>query len=185
MSATRRSFLKTTTLGIAGLGLVKYTSAGLLSWQNNIPVIISTWRHGLPANEAAWEILSKGGYALDALEAGVRVSEADPDVMSVGFGGIPDARGKVTLDACIMDENGNAGSVAYLQCIKHPVSVARLVMEKTPHVMLTGKGAQKFALENGFKKEKLTDQRDEQISWKQVEKEKREFSTKINIENHY
>jgi N4-(beta-N-acetylglucosaminyl)-L-asparaginase len=113
--------------------------------------VISTWKHGIEANEAAWEILS-GGYALDAVEAGVRVSEADPEVMTVGYGGFPDARGKVTLDACIMNEKGDAGSVAFFECIKHPVSVARLVMEKTPHVMLSGKGAQRFALKNGFEK---------------------------------
>ncbi len=182
MSATRRSFLKTASLGIAGLGLVKYSGAGQFSGLNQFPVVISTWRHGLPANDAAWEILLNGGYALDAVEAGVRVSEADPNVMTVGYGGIPDASGKVTLDACIMDEKGNAGSVAYLQCIKHPVSVARMVMEKTPHVMLSGKGAQKFALENGFKKEKLRT-REMRKKWRNWKKEEREFSSKINIEN--
>ena len=183
MTATsRRSFLVKTSLGIAGLGLSKFAGATVFSGQNNFPVVISTWRHGLPANEAAWEVLSKGGYSLDAVEAGVKVTEADPDVITVGFGGIPDAKGKVTLDACIMDEKGNAGSVAYLQCIKHPISVARLVMEKTPHVMLSGKGAQKFALENGFKKEKLLTKAMRK-RWKKWKKEEREFSTKINIEN--
>lgn len=183
MTATsRRSFLAKTSLGIAGLGLSKFAGATVFSGQNSFPVVISTWRHGLPANEAAWEVLSNGGYSLDAVEAGVKVAEADPDVSTVGYGGIPDAKGKVTLDACIMDEKGNAGSVTYLQCIKHPVSVARLVMEKTPHVMLSGKGAQKFALENGFKKEKLLT-KTMRKRWKQWKKEEREFSTKINIEN--
>jgi isoaspartyl peptidase/L-asparaginase-like protein (Ntn-hydrolase superfamily) len=100
----------------------------------------------------------------------------------VGLGGIPDASGKVTLDACIMDEKGRAGSVTFLQHIKHPVSVARLVMEKTPHVMLSGKGALKFALENGFKKEKLltTERR---ADWKRWKKGEQEFDTRINIEN--
>ena len=181
-STSRRSFIAKTTLGIAGVGLSKYTHAGFLVGSGSFSVVISTWRHGLPANEAAWEILSKGGYSLDAVEAGVRVTEADPDVITVGYGGIPDAKGKVTLDACIMNEKGNAGSVAYLQCIKHPISVARLVMEKTPHVMLSGKGAQKFALENGFKKEKLRTKKMRK-RWKQWKKEEREFSTKINIEN--
>ncbi len=181
-STTRRSFIAKTSLGLAALGLSKFTMAGEISADVNYPVAISTWRHGLPANEAAWEILSKGGYALDAVEAGVRVAEADPEVITVGYGGIPDASGKVTLDACIMDEKGNAGSVAFLRCIKHPVSVARLVMEKTPHVMLSGKGAQKFALENGFKKEKLLT-REMRKRWRKWKKEEREFSTKINIEN--
>jgi N4-(beta-N-acetylglucosaminyl)-L-asparaginase len=182
MATSRRSFLTKAALGMTGLGLVKYSHAYSLTEKAELPVVISTWRHGIQANEAAWEILSGGGYALDAVEAGVRVTEADPDVITVGYGGIPDASGKVTLDACIMDEKGNAGSVAYLECIKHPISVARLVMEKTPHVMLSGKGAQKFALENGFKKEKLLT-KDMHARWKKWKKEEREFSTKINIEN--
>ncbi|MBL6964036.1 MAG: isoaspartyl peptidase/L-asparaginase [Bacteroidetes bacterium] len=121
----------------------------------NKPVVVSTWKHGLAANEAAWEILSQDGYALDAVERGVRVSEGDPDVTSVGYGGLPDRDGYVTLDACIMDETGNCGSVSFMENIKHPISVARLVMEKTPHIMLSGIGAQEFALSNGFKKEDL------------------------------
>ncbi|HKI79519.1 MAG TPA: N(4)-(beta-N-acetylglucosaminyl)-L-asparaginase [Ignavibacteriaceae bacterium] len=119
------------------------------------PVVISTWNHGIPANAAAWEILSKNGRALDAVENGVRVTESDPKITSVGYGGWPDRDGHVTLDACIMDENLNGGSVAFLEHIKNPISVARLVMEKTPHVMLVGEGALQYALENGFKKENL------------------------------
>ncbi len=177
---SRRSFLSKSSLAVAGLSMAKYTSA--FPQGNNFPVVISTWNHGLPANEVAWEVLSKGGYALDAVEAGARVPEGDPNVITVGYGGISDASGKVTLDACIMDEKGRAGSVTYLQHIKHPISVARLVMEKTPHVMLSGKGALKFALENGFKKENLlTPER--KTAWKKWKKEEREFSAKINIEN--
>jgi N4-(beta-N-acetylglucosaminyl)-L-asparaginase len=123
------------------------------------PLVVSTWHHGRAANEAAWSVLADGGRALDAVESGVRVTEADPDVISVGYGGLPDRDGKVTLDACIMDETGNAGAVAFLQDIKHPISVARAVMEKTPHVMLVGEGARRFALEQGFPAEDLlTDQ---------------------------
>jgi len=180
---SRRSFVAKSSLALAGLTLIKSGNAVPL-FQNagNIPIVISTWNHGVPANEAAWEILSKGGYSLDAVEAGVRVPEADPGVITVGYGGIPDASGKVTLDACIMDEKGRAGSVTYLEHIKHPVSVARQVMEKTPHVMLSGKGALQFALQNGFKKEKLLTP-EMKAQWKKWKKEKREFSTKINIEN--
>ena len=76
---------------------------------------------------------------MDAVEQGVRVPESDPNVNSVGYGGYPDIKGNVTLDACIMDETGNCGSVAYLSYIKNPISVARMVMEKTPHIMLAGK----------------------------------------------
>ena len=180
---SRRSFVTKSSLALAGLSLVKNSfSATINEGKANYPIVISTWNHGVPANEAAWEILARGGNSLDAVEAGVRVPEADPDVITVGYGGIPDASGKVTLDACIMDEKGRAGSVACLENIKHPISVARLVMEKTPHVMLTGKGAFEFALKNGFKKEKLlTPEMKEK--WKIWKKEKREFSTKINIEN--
>ena len=119
------------------------------------PLVISTWNFGLEANEAAWKILEAGGSALDAVEAGVRVPEADPNISSVGYGGLPDRDGIVTLDASIMDHLGNAGSVACIEKIMHPVSVARAVMEKTPHVMLVGEGALKFALDNGFKAEDL------------------------------
>lgn len=180
---SRRTFLAKSTLAVAGVGLTKIGySLSVFHNEEKFPIVISTWNHGLPANEVAWEILSKGGYSLDAVEAGVRVPEGDPKVITVGYGGIPDAEGKVTLDACIMDEKGQAGSVTYLQHIKHPISVARLVMEKTPHVMLSGKGALEFALDNGFKKEKLLTP-EMKKHWKKWKKEKREFSQKINIEN--
>ena len=123
--------------------------------ENNKPLVISTWSHGFKANIAAWELLIQGGRALDAVERGVRVSELDPEVTSVGYGSNPDRDGIITLDACIMDELGNCGSVAFLQHIKTPISVARQVMEKTPHVMLAGEGALQFALANGFKREDL------------------------------
>lgn len=180
---SRRSFVSRSALALAGFSILKKGSPAIITQnKNNLPIVISTWNHGLPANEAAWEILSRGGNSLDAVEAGVRIPEADPNVITVGFGGIPDSNGKVTLDACIMDEKGRAGSVACLENIKHPISVARLVMEKTPHVMLTGKGALKFALDNGFKKENLlTPQM--KIAWKKWKREKKVFSTKINIEN--
>ncbi len=146
------------------------------------PIVISTWEHGLPANEAAWKVLSAKGRALDAVEKGVQVAEADPKVNSVGYGGLPDRDGKVTLDACIMDEQGNCGSVAFLQHIKHPISVARLVMEKTPHVMLAGEGALQFALANGFKKENLLT-REAEKAWKEWLKTAR-YKPIINAENH-
>jgi N4-(beta-N-acetylglucosaminyl)-L-asparaginase len=152
------------------------------TYDNNKPVVISTWNHGLAANEAAWQVLASGGHALDAVEAGVKVPEADPDVITVGYGGLPDRNGKVTLDACIMDEKGRAGSVAFLEHIKHPVSVARLVMEKTPHVMLVGKGALDFALRNGFKRENLLTSGSKN-AWKKWLKTDQTFKPVINIEN--
>lgn len=129
------------------------------------PKVISTWRNTL-ANEAAWKILQTGGYALDAVEAGARIPEANPDDISVGYGGLPDRDGFVTLDACIMDEKSNCGAVAFVQGYKHVVSIARMVMEKTPHVMLVGKGAELFAAQQGFKREKLLTQRAEK-AWKE------------------
>lgn len=155
----RRNFLRTSLLGVHAWSVLGSRAAAS---QNTAPrpttrrpLVVSTWEHGLAANEAAWETLVSGGPGLDAVEKGVRVSEADPEVSSVGYGGLPDRTGRVTLDACIMDAHFNCGSVAFLQHIKHPISVARLVMEKTPHVMLVGQGAQEFALENGFEREEL------------------------------
>ena len=113
------------------------------------PVVISTWDAGLAANKAAWEVLSKKGKAIDAVEKGVMVTE-DSQNCCVGLGANPDRDGFVTLDASIMDDKFNCGSVAFLERIKHPISVARKVMEKTPHVMLVGVGAQQFAVAEGF-----------------------------------
>lgn len=146
------------------------------------PLVISTWEHGLAANVAAWKILSSGGNALDAVEQGVRVSESDPEVTSVGYGGAPDRDGRVTLDACIMNANGDCGSVAFLEHIMNPISVARMVMEKTPHVMLVGEGALKFALDQGFKKENLLTEKAE-ADWKEWLKTS-QYKPIINIENH-
>ncbi|MDD4857379.1 MAG: N(4)-(beta-N-acetylglucosaminyl)-L-asparaginase [Candidatus Krumholzibacteria bacterium] len=133
------------------------------------PLVISTWKHGLPANDAAWKVLEGGGAALDAVEAGVRVPEGDPNVMSVGYGGLPDEDCKVTLDASIMASDGRAGSVAFVQGYKHPISIARKVMEATDHVMIVGEGAEEFARKNGFQREDiLTDAaREAWIKWKQ------------------
>ena len=146
------------------------------------PLIISTWRHGLPANEAAWKTLTNNGTGIDAVEAGVMVSEADPNERSVGFGGLPDREGKVTLDACIMNHNSDCGSVSFLQGIKHPISVARKVMEETPHVMLSGQGALNFARSNGFTEENLLTPKSEK-DWKNW-LEKSKYQPVINVENH-
>lgn len=119
------------------------------------PIVISTWKHGLAANEAAYKILTEGGNSLDAAEKGVRVSEDDPTVLSVGFGGLPDERGVVTLDAAIMDWRARIGSVICVENIHNPISLARLVLEDTEHTILAGDGAYEFAIKNGFKAENL------------------------------
>jgi len=146
------------------------------------PLVISTWDFGFNANTVAWKLMSAGGRALDAVEEGIRVIEADADNMSVGIGGLPDREGIVTLDACIMDENGRAGSVTFLREIVHPISIARLVMEKTPHVMLSGDGALQFALENGFERQNLLTDKARK-AWEEW-KVKSHYQPVINIENH-
>lgn len=124
------------------------------TWANGVegttkPIVISTWDSGMAVNAEAWKTLSTRGSALDAVENGARHIEGLIDCC-VGLGGYPDRDGIVTLDSCIMDHQSNIGAVAGLERIKHPVSVARKVMEKTPHVILVGAGAQQFAVENGF-----------------------------------
>ena len=168
----RRKFVKFSLLSSAailvGKNLFARTDKGDRKYDTvkDQPVVISTWDFGKAANVAAWAILKKGGRALDAVEAGVMIPEADPKNQSVGLGGRPDRDGRVTLDACIMDENYRCGSVAALEHVVHAISVARMVMEKTPHVMLVGDGATQFALANGFKKENLLTPRSE-AEWKE------------------
>ncbi|HCW07025.1 MAG TPA: glycosylasparaginase [Cytophagales bacterium] len=178
MKTSRRKFIQTSA-AIASLASVNKIFA-----QPKItkPIVVSTWNFGVGANAEAWKILAKNGRALDAVEAGVQVPEGDPKETSVGLGGLPDRDGRVTLDACIMDENANIGSVACLEHIVHPISVARKVMEKTPHVMLVGDGALQFALANGFKKEKLLTPESEK-AWKEWLKTAK-YKPIANIENH-
>ena len=149
---------------------------------NAPPVVISTWDAGEAANAEALRALAAGGTALDAVEAGVRLAEADTTNKYVGAGGLPDRDGFVTLDASIMDWAGNAGSVVFLENIVHPISVARRVMEETPHVILAGAGARQFALEQGFAAtDLLTEQaRREWMEWRKTA----EYRPVINAENH-
>lgn len=190
---TKRTFLKQSITTLLALGASTLTSksmaeSSLLSTNSNktkirdMPIVVSTWEHGLAANNAAWKVLAEQGKAIDAVEAGVRIPEADPNVMTVGYGGYPDREGNVTLDACIMDENQNCGSVAYLQNIKHPISVARLVMDKTPHVMLVGEGALQFAKTQGFLEENLLTANAKK-AWQDWLVESK-YAPVINIENH-
>lgn len=181
----RRKFIKATALSTALLAVDKTSMASSipnnLSPTINKPIVISTWDFGVAANADAWKVLSKNGRALDAVEQGVWVPEADESNQSVGYGGLPDRDGKVTLDACIMDENGNIGAVLALEHILHPISVARKVMEQTPHVMLAGDGALQFALEQGFEKINLLTPSAEK-AWKKWLKTAK-YEPVMNIEN--
>ena len=146
MTSSRRTFISGALASTAALASRGSLKAANLS---RTPVVLSTWETGMRANEQAWEILSYGGKAIDAVEQGVRTIE-DEINCCVGLGALPDREGRVTLDASIMDDHFNCGSVVFLERIKHPISVARRVMEKTPHVMLAGEGAQQFAVDEGF-----------------------------------
>lgn len=165
---SRRDFLKQSALaGVMTTPLFAACGGGGTGGSSSrSPVVVSTWSHGLPANEAAWAVLDEGGTALDAVEEGVAVPEADPDVRTVGLGGRPDRSGTVTVDACVMDQRGHCGSVAALPRIQHPTSVARAVMEETPHVMLAGDGALAFARDQGFEETDLLTEQSRQ-DWKE------------------
>jgi len=186
---TRRKFIQLSALGSAAI-FTNTTLAGIpesvqtreSAKEKKYPLVIATWDHGMLANNGAWKVLSDSGTALDAVEQGVRLVESDPALTSVGYGGLPDRDGIVTLDACIMDHHGNCGAVACLQDIENPISVARKVMEKTPHVILVGEGAKAFALEQGFnEKDLLTPTSIEAYKeWLKTSK----YEPVINRENH-
>jgi N4-(beta-N-acetylglucosaminyl)-L-asparaginase len=182
----RRRFIISGSLASAGIILHSKTgmaeNIGSVPYPSELPVVISTWDFGFNANTEAWKCLSTGGTVLDAVEQGIRLIEADEDNLSVGIGGLPDRDGIVTLDACIMDEKDRAGSVTFLKDIAHPISVARMVMEKTPHVMLSGDGALQFALENGFERQALLTVKARK-AWEEW-KIKSNYKPVINIENH-
>jgi len=178
----RRKFLQSSLFGSAAVMMgKKKINRSLQETLAEKPIVISTWDFGKDANAGAWKVLGSGGRALDAVEAGVKIPEADPNINSIGYGGLPDRDGRVTLDACIMDETGGCGSVMCLEHIIHAISVARMVMEKTPHVVLVGDGALQFALANGFKKENLLTPASEK-AWKEWLKSSK-YEPIINIEN--
>lgn len=178
----RRKFIQSSVFtGFASLlaksGLAHSSSAGIKK-----PVVISTWDAGIRANRGAWEVLSANGRAVDAVEKGVMVTEAEQNCC-VGLGANPDRDGFVTLDACIMDEFSNCGSVAFLERIKHPIAVARRVMDKTPHVMLVGSGAQQFAVAEGFPLEEQKLSEGAQKNYDNWLKKSQYKSPAINVEN--
>ncbi len=188
----RRNFIKNASLTGVGLAVggtmascadnkTNDSNTDSSTTKTSMPLVIATW-NVKNATAKAWEVLHSGGSTLDAVEQGCRVEEADASGQSVGKGGLPDRDGHVTLDACIMDQHGNCGSVVYLENIVHAISVARKVMENTPHVMLAGKGAKEFAISQGFELEDLLTEASKK-DWEEW-KIKSEYKPIINIENH-
>ena len=185
----RRTFIQNSALG--GLGIVaganEMTATQVREEQpmtlpgSVTPVVVATWN--VPASvQTVYELLSQGGSALDAIEQGCRVEEANAEGQSVGLGGLPDREGQVTLDACIMNSAGDYGAVVYLKNIMHPISVARKVMEETPHVLMAGQGAEQFAIAQGFERTNLLTDASKKAwqEWKRTS----EYKPIINIENH-
>jgi N4-(beta-N-acetylglucosaminyl)-L-asparaginase len=184
---SRRIFLKKTLLSSTLLIPSLVSNAEIFNKKKSKagkkPLILSTWNHGMPANDKAWEVLMKTGNLVEAVEEGVKVTELDLDNLSVGLQGLPDREGITTLDASIMKGDGSCGSVAFVRQVKHPISLARKVMEETPHVMLAGEGARQFAISQGMvlEKEVLSPKADELYQeWKKTSL----YKPIINIENH-
>lgn len=188
----RRNFIKNASLTGVGLAVGNSLLSCEASKKENqevisnpvkstLPLVIATWDVKNATNKA-WDVLQNKGTVLDAIEQGCNIEEDNAEGLSVGIGGLPDRDGNVTLDACIMNKNGDCGSVVYLQNVTHAISVARRVMEDTPHVMLAGKGAEQFAYASGFKKENLLTERSKKDweAWKIESK----YKPIINIENH-
>ncbi len=176
----RRHFLSQFVLGSVGIGLTPLTCSKEKSVSNE-PLVVTTWNHK-ETNKITLDALNKGENALDAIILGIRKVEADPNDMSVGYGGRPDRDGHVTLDACVMNHKGEAGSACFVRDIKHPISLAKAIMEKTPHVILSGKGARKFALENGFNETDLLTPQAKKAYEDWLKEGK--YKPIINIENH-
>lgn len=189
----RRKFLQNASLSTLGVVAAasaigcdstnenKEVTAPVFTGEATKPLVIATWR--VPnATAKAMEVLEKGGSSLDAVEQGCMVEEADVKNTSVGKGGLPDREGRVTLDACIMDKNGDYGAVMCVQNITHVISLARKVMEDSPHVIMVGEGAELFGYSKGFEKENLLTE-ESRKAWEKW-KEKSEYKPIINIENH-
>ncbi len=177
----RRKLLQIGSLGIGTLAAKNLFAVGFSGNAGRKPIVLSTWDAGIEANKAAWKVLRENGHALDAVEQGVMVTESSQNCC-VGLGANPDRDGYVTLDASIMNGNGDCGAVAFLERIKHPISVARKVMEKTPHVLLVGVGAQQFAVEEGFSLESEILSPDAQKTYDEWLKE-HHYKPQVNIEN--
>ena len=190
----RRNFLQKAALGSFGITALGSSLAATaatskkakdkqeaLASNSLLPVVIATWSVE-QATKTAWQSMEDGSSALDAVIAGCGVEEANAKGQSVGLGGLPDREGRVTLDACVMNEKGDYGAVLCMQNIMHPIAVAKKVMEDTPHVILAGAGAEQFAVSQGFKRENLLTEQSKKDweTWKKTSK----YKPIINIENH-
>ncbi|MCK0108465.1 N(4)-(beta-N-acetylglucosaminyl)-L-asparaginase [Flavobacteriaceae bacterium S0825] len=188
----RRNFIKNASL--TGVGITVGASAIACNEQektpskkaatidtSKFPIAICTWGFA-EANAKAGEALSKNISALDAAIKGVAVEEQNIKNTTVGKGGAPDRDGNVTLDACVMNSDGDCGAVLCVENITNVAALAKKVMEDTPHVMLAGKGAEEFAYTQGFKKEELLTEASKKAweKWKETSK----YQPIINIENH-
>ena len=176
----RRNFI----FDIFSVGIVSAMSTKLRAVNLNFtPMVrsISTWKT-TEANQKAGQMLDDGKYSLDAAVAGVAIEEENPKNTTVGYGGAPDRTGKVTLDACVMNHLGDCGSVVAVENIVNVARLAKDVMEKTPHVMLSGKGAEEFAISQGYKKTNLLTDKSKK-EWEEWLKDK-DYRPIINIENH-
>lgn len=192
----RRNFIKNATLTTAGMAVgsaiascntkettnKKEEKKDIMAVNNsNKPMAVCTWGF-VNANAKAGKELEKKVNALDAAIAGVAVEEENIKNTTVGKGGAPDRDGNVTLDACVMDSQGNCGAVVCVENITNVAALAKAVMEKTPHVMLAGEGAEEFAVAQGFKQENLLTEASKK-AWEDW-KVKSEYKPIINIENH-
>jgi len=193
----RRKFLNTSIIAGAGVATgaaalsctetkgverkERGNSAFAKAQQQPSPIAICTWGFAA-ATEKAGQLLPEGASALDAIIAGVAVEEENLENTTVGIGATPDREGNVTLDACVMNPEGDCGAVLAVENIVHVAALARKVMEDTPHVILVGKGAEEFGYTQGFKKENLlTEEREK--AWKEWLKTS-DYKPEINIENH-
>lgn len=174
MSTTRRDFLKhASALGAGAMaagGLAESARAALRPAAGSTPVVVAS-ANGLGSVARALEMINQGSDALDAVIAGVNLVEDDPNDHSVGYGGLPNEEGIVELDAAVMHgPTCRAGAVASLQKIRNPSKVAKLVMERSDHVLMVGEGALRFAKAHGFREEELlTDAaREIWLKWKET-----------------
>ncbi len=183
----RRSFINQNSFGLAGVlispKVFEYSKIIDTSKivTNTTPIVLSTWN--VPeSTKIAADALEKELSALDAAVLGVAYEEKNLQNNSVGKGGAPDRDGIVTLDACVMDHNGNCGAVLAVENIMHVAALAQDVMEKTPHIILAGQGARKFAIEQGFTPEDLLTESSKK-AWKEWLK-KGVYHPEVNVENH-